>query len=208
MNYENSKTSEPRVLILKLTDKLDLKRGEKSVALSNLKIYYTWKDIKNSYNNNKFKISAPIWNDKFELSDGSYSVSDIQHSFEHILKKHNKNIDNPSIKIFVNKIKNRITFKMNIGYYRDFLTPETIKLPGSTKNKIAKDKNRENVPTFEITEVVLVHYNIVNNDTNKIRESDIHLFWINQLVNDFSEMSPKNHKFLKTFNSKFQAIKV
>ena len=77
MNSENSKTSEPYVLILKLTDKLDLRRGEKSIALSNLSIYYTWKNIKSSYNNNKFKISALTWNDKFELPDGSYSVPDI-----------------------------------------------------------------------------------------------------------------------------------
>ena len=82
MNSENSKTSKPYVLILKLTDKLDLKRGEKDIAISNLSIYYTWKNIKSTYNNNKFKISAPTWKDKFELSDGSYSVSDIQDYFE------------------------------------------------------------------------------------------------------------------------------
>ena len=74
MNSENSKTFEPHVLILKLADKLDLRRGEKIIALSNLSIYYTWKNIKSSYNNNKFKISAPTWSDKFELKDGSYSV--------------------------------------------------------------------------------------------------------------------------------------
>ena len=81
------KTFEPHVLVLKLNDKLDLRRGEKSIALSNLSIYYTWKNIKSSYNNNKFKISAPTWNDKFELPDGSYSLSDIQDYFEYILKK-------------------------------------------------------------------------------------------------------------------------
>ena len=77
MNSENSKTSEPYILILKLTDKLDLRKVENSIALSNRSIYYTWKNIKNSYNNNKFKISAPTWNDAFELPDGLYSVSDI-----------------------------------------------------------------------------------------------------------------------------------
>ena len=65
MSSENRKTSEPQVLILKLTDKLDLRRGEKSIVLSNLSIYYTWKNKKSSYNNNKFKVSAPTWNDKF-----------------------------------------------------------------------------------------------------------------------------------------------
>ena len=85
MNSENSETPKPHVLILKLTNKLDLRIGEKIIALLNLSIYYIWKNIKSSYNNNKFKISAPTWNDKFELPDGSYSVSDIQDYFEHIL---------------------------------------------------------------------------------------------------------------------------
>ena len=78
MNAENSKTSEHNVLVLKLTDKLDLRRGQKIVALSNLSIYYTWKNVKSSYNNNKFKISAPTWSEEFKLPDGSYSVSDIK----------------------------------------------------------------------------------------------------------------------------------
>ena len=81
MNSENSKTSKPHVLILKLTNKLDLRIGEKIIALSNLSIYYTWKNIKSSYNNNKFKISAPTWNDKLELPDGSYSISNILNIF-------------------------------------------------------------------------------------------------------------------------------
>ena len=74
MNCRNSKTSKPHVFILKLTDKLDLRREEKIIALSNLSIYYTWKKIKSSYNNNKFRIIALTWNDKFELPDGSYLV--------------------------------------------------------------------------------------------------------------------------------------
>ena len=88
MNSENSKPSKPHVLILKLTNKLDLRIGEKIIVLSNLSIYYTWKKkiIKSSYNNNKFKTSAPTWNGKFELPDGSYSVSDIQDYFGYILK--------------------------------------------------------------------------------------------------------------------------
>ena len=84
MNSENSKTSKPHVLILKLTSKLDLRLDEKVIALSNLNIYYTWRNKKNSYNNNKFKISASTWNDEFELPDGSYSVSDIQDYFKYI----------------------------------------------------------------------------------------------------------------------------
>ena len=164
MNSENSKTSEPHVLILKLTDKSDLRRGEKSIALSNLSIYYTWKNIKSSYNNNKFKISAPTWNDKFELPDGSYSISDIQVYFEYIFKKHGKNIDNPSVRIYVNKIENRITFKIKNGYYLELLTPKTMKLLGSAENKITKEKNGQNVTHLEITEVVSFQCNIVNNN--------------------------------------------
>ena len=97
MNSENSKTSKPHVLILKLTNKLDLRIGENNIALSNLSIYYTWRNMKNSYNNNKFKISAPTWNGKFELYDGSYPVSDIQDYFDYILKRHGENTDKPSV---------------------------------------------------------------------------------------------------------------
>ena len=88
MNFGNSKTSDPHRLLLNLSDKINLNRSDKYVALSNLSIYYTWKNIKMSYNNNKFKISAPTWNEKFELPDVSYSVSDIQDYFEYIIKKH------------------------------------------------------------------------------------------------------------------------
>ena len=84
MNSENNKMSELHILVLKLTNKLDLRIGEKIIALSNLSIYYTWKNIKSSYNNNKFEISAPTWSDEFELPDGSYSISDIQDHFEYI----------------------------------------------------------------------------------------------------------------------------
>ena len=200
MNSENSKTSKPHVLTLKLTDKLDLKLGKKVIALSNLSICYTWKNIKNSHNNNKFKISAPTWNDKFELSDGSYSVSDIQDYFEYILKKHGEDIDKPSVQIYVNKIENRVTFKIKNGYSLELLTPETMKLLGSTKNKITKDKNGENVPHLEITEVVLVHCNIVNNDYQQDSRV-LYTFVPNKPFGSLLEISPTNHIFLKTFNS-------
>ena len=163
MNSDNSKASKPHILKLKLTNKLDLRLREKVITLSNLSIYNTWKNIKNSYNNNKFKISAPKWNEEFTLPDGSYSVSDIQDYFEYILKKHEENNNKPSIQIYVNKIENRITLKIKDGYSLELLTKETMKLLGSTENKITKDKNLENVPHLEIIEVVLVHCNIVNN---------------------------------------------
>ena len=164
MNSENSRTSEYHVLVLKLADKFDLRRGQKSVALSNLSIYYTWINTKSSYKNNKFKTSAPTWSDEFELPDGLYSISDIQYYFEYILKKHSENVDNPSIKIYVNKIENRMTFRIKNGYYLELLIPETMKLLGSTESKITKDKNGENVPHLEIVELVLIHCNLVNNN--------------------------------------------
>ena len=169
MNSQNSKNSEPHVLILKLTNKLDLRIDEKVIALSNLNIYYTWKNIKNSCNNNEFKISAPTWNDEFKLPNGSYSVSNIQDYFEFILKKHGEDIDKPSIQIYVNKIENRVTFKIKDG----LLTPATMKLLGSTQNKITKDKNGENVPHLEILSITVI---------NKIQEYYICLFEINCFV--------------------------
>ena len=141
MNSENSKTSEPHILKLKLTDKLDLRLDKKIISLSNLSIYYTWNNIKSSYNNNKFKISAPTWNEEFTLPDGSYSISDIHDYFQYILKKHGENTDKPSIHIHVNKTENRITFKIKNGYSLELLTKETMKLLGSTENKITKDEN-------------------------------------------------------------------
>ena len=97
MNTENSKTSEPHRLKLDLTDKLNLKHPNKNMALANLSIYYIWKNIKSEYDNNKFKISAPTWNDTFDLPDGSYSISDIQDYFEFIIKKHETLTKNPPI---------------------------------------------------------------------------------------------------------------
>ena len=176
MNSENSKTSEPYILTLKLTDKLDLRTGNKTIALSNLSIYYTWKNIKTSRNNIKFKILFPTWNDIFELPDGLYSLSEIQdiHYFEYILKKHGENINNSSERIYVNNLQ------IKSRYSLELLTPETMKLLGSTKNKLTKDKSSENVPHLEITEVVFVHCNIVNNDYQQ--EFCIDLFQMNHSV--------------------------
>ena len=86
MNTENSKTNEPHRFRLTLADKLNLKDPNKYMALTNLHIYYTWKN-KSAYNNNQFKISAPIWNDEFDFPDGYFSISDIQDYFEYIIKK-------------------------------------------------------------------------------------------------------------------------
>ena len=97
MNSKNGKISDPHRLLLSLTDKIGLRRRNNYVAISNLNIYYTWKNIKQSHKNNKFKISAPVWNEEFELPDGSYSISDIQYYFEYIFEKHGEKTVNPSI---------------------------------------------------------------------------------------------------------------
>ena len=164
MNTENSKTNKPHRFKLDLTDKLNLKNPNKNMALANLSIYYTWKNIKSEYKNNKFKISAPTWNDTFDLPDGSYSIADIQDYFEFIIKKYETLTENLPVQIYPNKIKNRIVFKIKTGYKLELLTPETMRLLGSTKQHVDADKNGENVSKLEIAEVVLVHCNLVKND--------------------------------------------
>ena len=130
MNTENSKTNEPHRFRLTLAGKLSLKDPNKNMALANLSIYYTWKNIKSAYNNNKFKISAPTWNDTFDLPDGSYFIADIQDYFEFIIKKHDSK---SPVQIYPNKIKSRNVFKIKTGYKLELLTPETMKLLGSAK---------------------------------------------------------------------------
>ena len=149
---------------------------------------------KNSYNNNKFKIFAPTWNDKFELPDGSYSVSDIQDYFEYILGKYGEDIVKSSVQIYVNKIENRITFKIKNGYSLELLTSDTMKLLGSTENKITKVKNSENMPHLESTEVVLVHCDIVNNDYEQDSRV-LYTFVPNKSFRSLLEISPTNHIF-------------
>ena len=116
MKSDNSKTSEAHRFRLDLTGKLDLKDPKENMALANLSIYYTWKNIKSEYNNNKFKISAPTWIDTFDLPGGSYSIADIQDYFKFIIKKHETLTENPPVQIYPNKIKNRIAFKIKTGH--------------------------------------------------------------------------------------------
>ena len=124
MNTKNSKTNESNKFIYQFTDKLNLKvKNNKNTGLINLSIYYTWRNIKTEYNNNKFKISTPTWNDTFDLPEGSYSISDIQDYFEFIIKKHETLTENPPIQIHPNKIKTRIIFKVKAGYKLELLSP-------------------------------------------------------------------------------------
>ena len=115
LSTENSKIIEPHRFRLTLAEKLSLKDFNKNIALTNLSIHYTWKNIKSVYNNNKFKIFAPTWNDEFDLPDGSYSIAGIQDYFEFIIKKHETLTENSPVQIYPNKIKNGIVFKVTTG---------------------------------------------------------------------------------------------
>ena len=147
-----------------------------------------------------------MWSEEFDLLDGSYSVSDIQDYFEYILKKHSESVDNPSIRMYIYRIENRITFKIKNGYYLELLTPETMKLLGSTESKITKDKNGGNVPHLEIVELVLVQCNLVNNDYQQDSRI-LYTFVPDKTFGSLLEISPTNQVFLKTFNSEFQEVK-
>ena len=117
INSENSNTLDPYGLWFNLTDKTELRGGDRRVALSDLSVYYTWKNIKTLYGNNKFKISEIRWDAEFELPDGSYFVPDIQDYLEYITKKHETPTDKSTVQICVNKIQNKITSKIKTGYY-------------------------------------------------------------------------------------------
>ena len=128
------------------------------------------------------------------MPGGSYSVSDIQDYFEYILKKHGEDIDKSSGQIYVNKFENRVTFKINNGYSLELLTPETMKVLGSSENKITKDKNGENVSHLEITEVVLVQCDIANNDYRQDSRV-LYTFVPYKPFGSLLEISPTNHIF-------------
>ena len=133
------------------------------MALANLSIYYTWKNVKSIYKNNKFKISAPKWNETFDLPDGSYNLPAIPNYIKYIIKKHETITNTAPILIYANKIINRAVFKIKTGYKLELLSKETMKLLGSTSDTVDSDKDSENVPRLENVEVVLAHCNLVNN---------------------------------------------
>ena len=208
MKTKNSKINQSNKFIYQFTDKLNLKTpNNKNIGLVNLSIYYTWKNIKSEYNNNKFKISAPTWNDTFDLPDGSYSISDIQDYFEFIINKYETLAENSAIQIYPNKIKNRIIFKVKTGYKLELLSPETMKLLGSTKKDVDKDKNGEDVPKLESVEVVLVHCNLVNNSYQQASKV-LFTFVPNKQFGQLITISPHSLTMLKTTNSEFPFIQV
>ena len=207
MNTENSKTNELHRFRLSLVNKLNLKNPNKNNALGNLSTYYTWKNIKSAYNNNKFKFFAPTWNDTFDLADGFYSIEEIQDYFEFIIKKHETLTENLPIEIYPNKIKNRIVFKIKTGYKLELLSPETMKLLGSRKKDVHQDKNGEDVPKLESVEVILVHCNLVNNNYQQASKV-IFTFVPNKQVGQLINIAPHSLTMLSTTNTEFSFIEV
>ena len=136
MNTKNSKTDKSHRFKYDLIDKLDLKNSNKNIVLGSLSIYCTWKNVKSTYSNNKFKILAPTWNETFDLPDGSYNITKIQDYIEYITKKHKTIGETAPILIYANTINNRIVFKIKTGYKLELLSKETMKLLGSTKDII------------------------------------------------------------------------
>ena len=208
MNTENSKTNESNKFIYQFTDKPNIKNSNnKNIGLVNLSIYYTWKNMRSAYNKNKFKTSAPTWNDEFDFPDGSYLVSDIQDYFEFIIKKQETLAKNSPIQIYPKKIKNRIVFKVKTSYKLELLSPETMKLLGSTKKDVDKDKDGEDVPKLESVEVVLVHCNLVNNSYQQASKV-LFTFVPNKEFGRLITISPHSLTMLKTTNTEFQSIQL
>ena len=176
------------------------------MALANLSIYYTWKNIKSEYNNDKFKISVPTWNDTFDLLDGSYSIADIQDYFEFIIKKYETLTENQPVQIYPNKIKNRIVFKIKTGYKLELLTPERMRLLGSRKKDVDSNKNSEKVPKLESVEVVLAHCNLVKNDYQQISKFFIG-FVPNKQFGQLINISPHS-LMMNTVNTEFSFVEV
>ena len=207
MNTLNRRTNESNKFIYQFTDELNLKNPNKNIALANLSIYYTLKNIKSEYNNNKFKIFPPTWNDESNLPDGSYSVSDIQDYFEYSIKKHETIADNPPVQIYVNKIKNRIVFKIKTSYKLELLTEETMQLLGSSKKVIEKNKDGEIVPRLETVEVALVHCNLVNNNYQQASKV-LFTFVPNKQFDQLITITPHSPTMLKTTNAEFSFIEI
>ena len=207
MNTLNSKTSESNKFIYQFTDKLDLKNPNKNMALANLSSYYTWKNSKSVYNNNKFKISASTWNDTFDLPNGSYSIADIQNYFECIIKKHGTITGNTPVLFYVNKIKNRIIFKVKSGYKLELLSKETMQLLENSSNTIDSDKDGELVPKLEVVEVVLVHRNLVNNSYQQASKV-LFTFVPNKRFGQIITITPHSPTMLKTTNAEFSFIEI
>ena len=161
------------------------------------------KNIRKQYKNNKLKIIAPTLDDEFKLPAGSYSVSDIQDYIEFIIKKHETLTTIPPIHVYINRINNRLVFKIKDGYKLELQTPETIKLFGSTQKLIGKTKNEQKVPSLEVVEVVLVQCNLLD---KQYQQKSLYTFTPNKSYAYLLNVEPSNSVFLKTYNTEFDGI--
>ena len=168
-------------------------------------VYYKRKTIAKQYKNKKVKIIAPTWNDDFELPDGSYSVPDIQDYIEYIIKKHETLTTIPPIHVHINRINNRLVFKIKDGYILEIQTAETMKLFGSTKKLSNKIKNEENVLNLEVVEVVLVQCNLIDNQCKQKSEL-LHTFRPNKSYSYLLNVGLGNLLFLKSYSTEFYEI--
>ena len=207
MNTTNSKRKCSYKFVYNFTDKLDLKNPNENIALANLSIYYTWKNVKSNYINNKFKISAPTWKNAFDVPDGSYSMAALQNYFEYIIKKHETTADVYPVLIYANEINNRVVFKIKSGYKLVLLSKEKMKLLGSSVDIIDGDKNSELVPKLESVDLVLVHCNLVNNSYQQASKV-LFMFLPNKKYGQLITVSPHSLIMLKTVNTEFSFIEI
>ena len=207
VNTTNSKTKHSNKFVYNFTDKLNLKSPNKNIALANLSINYTCKNVKSDYNSSKFKISAPTWNDTFDVPDGSYSIFALQNYFEYIIKKHETIAEVSPVLIYVNEINNRIVFKIKSGYKLELLSKETMRLLGSSSDTTDGDKNSELVPKLEIVDLVLVHCNVVNNNYQQSSKV-LFTFVPNKKYGQLFTVSPETLIMLKTVNTEFTFIEI
>ena len=207
MNTANSKTKHSNKFVYNFTDKLNSKNRNKNIALANLSISYTWKNVKSDYNNNKLKMSAPTWNDTFDVPDSSYSIAAPQNYFEYIIKKHENIADVSPVLIYVNEINNRIVWKIKSGYKLELLSKETMKSLRSSTDTIDGDRNSELVPKLESVDLVLVHCNLVNNSYQQASKV-LFTFVTNKKYSQLITVSPETLIMLKTVNTEFSFIDI
>ena len=181
---------------------LDLRTPNEHVAPQNWSIYYTWKNIWQRFRNNKLEIIAPMWNDEYELPDGSYSVSDVQDYTEHIIKNHDTLRTNPPFQIYINRINKRLVFKTKDGYKVELQAPEIMKLFDWIKKFIGKTKNGKIVPHLEVVEAVLLQCNLVDKQYQR-KSKVLYIFASNKSYAYLLNMEPCNLVFLKTYNTDF-----
>ena len=162
--------------------------------------------LKSDYNNNKFKISAPTWNDKFDVPDGSYSIAALQNYFEYIIKKHETIAEVSPVLIYVNEINNRIVFKIKSGYNLT-VSKETMRLFGRWSDTTDGDKNSELVPKLESVDLVLVHCNVVNNNYQQASKA-LFPFVPNKKYGQLITVLPETLIMLKTVNTEFSFIEI